>query len=70
MSVELTRKERAAKRKLVDAIEHLMLDLTPEEIGRIADHVGEYGTDGDGGVREDAAVFECLRLIADEVNRR
>lgn len=67
--MNLTRKEQAAKDKFVRAVEHLMLDLTPEEVGRIADDVGEHGTDGDGGTREDGTILECLRLIVDEVNR-
>ncbi len=67
---DLTRKERAAKDKFVRAVEHLMLDLTPEEVGHIADDVSEHGTDGDGGTIEDGTILECLRLIVDEVNRR
>jgi hypothetical protein len=69
MTRELTKRERAAKRKFVGAVEHLVLDLTPEQVGRIADDVGEYGTDSGGGARVDAAVLECLRVVVDEVSR-
>lgn len=68
--MRLSAKERAAKRKFVDAVERLMLDLTPEGVGHVADDVAENGTDGDGGTVEDGTILECLRLIVDEVNRR
>ena len=54
----LSRSEQKAKRLLVVAVETLMLDLDAEAVGRIADDVGEHGTDGDGGSLEDAVVFE------------
>ena len=66
----LTAEERRAKDKFVRAVETLMLNLDAESVGRIADDVGEHGTDGDGGVREDAAVVECLRVIVDAMGRR
>ena len=65
----LTSAERAAMRRFVSAVETLMLELTPEQVGRIADYVGEHGTDGDGGDREDAVVVECLQLIVDVVGQ-
>ena len=65
----LTSAERAAMRRFVSAVETLMLELNPEQVGRIADYVGEHGTDGDGGGREDAVVVECLQLIVDVVGR-
>ena len=68
-STALTKKERRAKDAFVRAVETLMLDLTPESVGRIADCVGECGTDGDGGALEDEAVLECLRVIVDAVNQ-
>lgn len=62
----LTAAERKAKIQFVRAVERLMLDFDTEEVGRIADDVGECGMDGDrGGAREDAAVVECLRVIVD-----
>jgi hypothetical protein len=61
----MTRDELAAKKQFVKAVEHLMLKLTPEEVGRIADDVSEHGTDGDGGALEDSVVVECLRVIVD-----
>jgi hypothetical protein len=67
---KLTRNEHLAKCDLVDAVERLMLDMDAEAVGRIADYVGEYGTDGDGGTREDAAVVDCLRVIVDAMGRR
>jgi hypothetical protein len=65
----LTSAERTALRRFVSSVETLMLDYTPEQVGRIADYVGEHGTDGNGGDREDAVVLECLRIVVDEVNR-
>ena len=62
--------EVMAMRRFVGAVEHLMLDLDAESVGRIADYVGEHGTDGDGGVREDGAVVECLRVVVDAMGRR
>jgi hypothetical protein len=64
MASALTAEERMARDQFVRAVEGLMLDLTPESVGRIVDCVAEHGTDGDGGAREDAAVVECLRVIA------
>lgn len=61
----LTSAERRAKVRFVRAVETLMLDLNVELVGHIADDVGEHGTDGDGGTREDATVLECLRVIID-----
>lgn len=70
MARKLKKKEHAARYQFVRAVEHLMLDLTPEEVGYIADDVSEHGTDGDGGTREDAAVLECLRVIVDALAER
>jgi hypothetical protein len=67
MSRHLSKKEEAAKDKFVRAVEHLMLKLTPEEVGRIADDVSEHGTDGDGGTVEDGTILECLRVIVDNL---
>jgi hypothetical protein len=66
---ELTAEERKAKWQFVLAVEALF-DLGAKSAGRIADEVGELGTDGDGGVLEDAAVVECLRIIVDAMGRR
>ena len=68
--VKLTHTESRAKLKFVRAVETLMLDLNVELVGRIADYVGEHGTDGDGGALEDAAVVECLRIIVDAMGRK
>ena len=70
----LTHHERAVLHRFVSAVEILTLDLTPEEVGKLADHVGEHGTGGGGGAREDdaeleAVVLECLRLVVDAVSR-
>jgi len=65
---KLTAEERKAKDRFVRAVEVLMLDMSAEEVGRIADHVGEYGTDGYVGAIEDA-VLECLRVIVDAMSR-
>lgn len=64
----LNAKERIAMRKFILAVECL-LDLDAESVGRIADHVGEHGTDGDGGMGEDAIVVECLRVVVDNHHR-
>lgn len=66
---KLTATERRAKRKFVQAVELLMLDLGAESVGHIADDVGEHGTDGDGGTVEDAVVVDCLRVIVDAMAR-
>lgn len=68
--IVLTTEERKAKDRFVRAVEALMLDLDAESVGRIADYVGEHGTDGDGGTREDGAVVECLRVIVDAIGRK
>ena len=62
--IKLTAEESRAKDRFVHAVEDLF-DLGAESVGRIADDVGEYGTDGDGGARQDVAVVECLRVIVD-----
>ena len=61
----LTKQERKAKEQFIRAVETLMLDLDAEAVGRIADHVGEHGTNGDGGSIEEGSVVECLRVIVD-----
>ena len=66
----LTVEERKAKDRFVRAVEALMLDMDADSVGRIADYVGEHGTDGDGGTREDGAVLECLRVIVDGMGRK
>jgi hypothetical protein len=63
--IRLNREEMRLKDKFVQAVEIMMLDMSAEEVGRIADYVGEHGTDGDGGTREDGTVLECLRIIVD-----
>jgi hypothetical protein len=68
--IRLNREEVRLKENFVRAVEELMLDFNAETVGRIADYVGEHGTDGDGGAREDAAVVECLRIIVDAMVRR
>jgi hypothetical protein len=69
-AVKLSAAEAHAKDRFVRAVETLMLAMDAESVGRIADYVGENGTDGDGGAREDAIVFECLRVIVDNHGRR
>ena len=66
----LSKSELKAKHLFVIAVEAIMLELDAESVGRIADHIGEHGTDGDGGVLEDAAVVECLRVLVDAMGRR
>jgi hypothetical protein len=61
--------------EFIEAIDHLMNDLEPEAIGRIADYVGEHGADDCvdrdlSDVRKDTVVLACLRIVVDEVNRR
>ena len=65
MSGHLSKSEIRAKDKFVRAVEALLLDMDAESVGRIADHVGEHGTSGDGGAREDAIIVELLRLIVE-----
>lgn len=62
---KLSASESDAMHKFVEAVETLLLDLDAEQVGHIADHIGEYGTDGEGGDNEDAVVVECLRVIVD-----
>jgi hypothetical protein len=69
-SGKLTRKEEAAKLAFVRACETLLLDLDAAAVGRIADYVGENGTDGDGGAVEDGVIVECLNLIVDVKGRQ
>ena len=69
MADRLTRNERLAKCDFVDAVEKLMLDMDADAVGRIADYVGEHGTDGDGDASVDAVVVECLRVIVDAMGR-
>jgi hypothetical protein len=66
---KLARREEAAMRTFIRAVEKLLLDFDAESVGRIADYVGEHGTDGDGGALEDAAVMECLRVLVDAKGR-
>lgn len=65
---KLTAKERIGMRKFILAVEYL-LALDAESVGHIADHVGEHGTDGDGGMGEDSIVVECLRVVVDNHHR-
>ena len=69
-TVALTAEEAHFKARFVQAVEALMLDLDAETVGRIADYVGEHGTDGDGGAVEDGVVVECLRVIVDAMGGR
>ena len=66
---KLSKTESDAMHKFVEAVEALLLDLDAEQVGHIADHIGENGTDGDGGDNEDAVVVECLRVIVDSHGR-
>lgn len=66
---KLARREEAAMRTFIRAAEKLLLEFDAESVGRIADYVGEHGTDGDGGAREDSAVMECLRVLVDAKGR-
>jgi hypothetical protein len=59
----LTPREHELKAEFVQAVEALMLELDAQAVERIAEHVAESGTDGDGGAIEDATVFDCLELI-------
>ena len=67
---KLSRAEQHARDRFVLAVEALLLDMDAESVGHIADDVGERGTDGDGGAREDAVVLECLRVVVDNHGRR
>jgi hypothetical protein len=69
-SGKLTRKEEAARLAFVRACETLLLDLDAVAVGRIADYVGENGTDGDGGAVDDGVILECLNLIVDVKGRQ
>ena len=64
-AVKLSAAEAHAKDRFVRAVEALLLDMDAESVGRIDDHVGEHGTSGDGGAREDAIIVELLRLIVE-----
>lgn len=68
--IRLTATERRVKERFVRIVETMMLDMDAESVGRIADYVGEHGTDGDGGTLDDGAVVECLRVIVDSMSRR
>ena len=69
-AVKLSAAEARAKERFVSAVETLMLAMDAESVGRITDHVGEYGTDLDGGGGQSAVVLECLRVIVDAHGRR
>jgi hypothetical protein len=69
-SGKLTRKEEVAKLAFIRACETLLLDLDAVAVGRIADYVGENGTDGDGGAVDDGVILECLNLIVDVKGRQ
>lgn len=62
---ELSPFEKELKDALVQAVENL-LAAGEDACGRIADHVGEYGTDSDDAVA-DGVVVDCLRVIVDNV---
>lgn len=70
--MKLTEKEARAKDQFVSAVEALMRDLSAEEVGRIADFVGEYGPvdHQDLGDLLDGVVVECLNIIVDARGRR
>lgn len=65
--INLTYKENRAKDKFVSAVERLLQDCSAEEVGRIADHVGEYGACDDA--MADAVVVECLNVVVDALGR-
>lgn len=62
---ELDARQQELKDAFVRAVEDL-LAAGEESVGRIADHVGEYGTDSDEAVA-DGVVVDCLRVIVDNV---
>jgi len=63
---ELTPREQELKDAFVRAVEDLLL-AGEESVGRIADHVGEYGTDSDHGSVADGVVTDCLTIVVDNV---
>jgi hypothetical protein len=63
---ELTAREEEIKAAFVRALEDLF-EAGEESVGRIADHVGEYGTDSGGGTVIDTAVTEGLRHVVDNI---
>ena len=63
---ELTPREQELKEALVHAVEDL-LQAGEESVGRIADHVGEHGTDSDVGQVVDGVVVDCLTVLVDNV---
>ena len=67
--IVLDSNEDRAMEAFVASVEELMLDLGAESVGKITDYIGEYGTGGGGGMREDGAILECLRVIVDVMNR-
>ena len=69
MNIKLTGNERRALRDFIEATEHLLNEFDPEAVGRIADYVGEHGTDSDNA-RDDAVIVECLIFIFLFVIRR
>jgi hypothetical protein len=63
----LTWIENTAMRRLIRVIEFFVNRLTAEQVGQIADHVGEHGA---GSALVDGVVVECLRIIVDRHGRR
>jgi len=63
---ELTAREEELKVAFIKAVEDL-LQAGEESVGRIADHVGEYGTDSDHGSVVDGVVVDCLTVVVDNV---
>jgi len=67
MPTDLTPREHELRDGLVRALEDLMLRADAESVRRIAEHVAEYGTDGDGGAIVDSVVADCLHIIVDNM---
>lgn len=62
----LTPEEEELKEAFVRAVEALLL-AGEETVERVADHVGEYGTDSDHGSVVDGVVVDCLTVLVDNV---
>jgi|APFre7841882654_1041346.scaffolds.fasta_scaffold309154_2 hypothetical protein len=67
MPIDLTPREHELKDGLARAVEDLMLRADAESVGRIAEHVTEHGTGGDGGAIVDTVIADCLRIVVDNL---
>lgn len=67
MPTELTPRDHELLNGLLRAVEDLMLRADEPTVRRIAEHVTEHGTDGDGGSVVDVVVADCLQVMADNM---